>query len=185
MKRTLSASATADAIPLSFECHYHGSPVLVGTNFDPKDLHARIIYSNGEWKELHSYEYTISGNLITQKGNNNIFTAIYNNELQDSFVVYGYENDNTDKDFKITQLNDNIEIDVTDRYYPLFYHNLLDKIYVTATRLNKFLTPGTYRLILPKRTGLNCKHASEWIVVKNLNNDIKITPITFYHKERK
>lgn len=168
---------------ISFECHYHGNPVLIGTDFDPKKLHARILYGDGTWEDLHSYQYTISDTLVTQKGNNNIYTAIHSSGLQDKFVVYGYDIGHSDKDFKIFQLNDNIEIDITDSYYPLFYHDLLDKIYVTVTRLNKILTPGKYRLILPKNTGLNCKHASEWIVIKELSNNIKITPIKFYHEE--
>jgi hypothetical protein len=187
MKTTLSASATADAISLenkivSFECHYHGDPVLIGTEFDPKKLHARILYDNGVWKDLHSYEYIVSDKLVTQKGNNNIYTATYES-LSDKFVVFGYDIDKLDKDFKILQRNDNIEVDVTDSYYPLFYHDLLDKIYVTTVRLNQFLTPGEYRIILPKNTGLNCKHASEWKVFKDFNNNIKITPINFYHEE--
>lgn len=168
---------------ISFECHYHGGPVLIGTEFDPKDLHARALYGNGHWEELHSYQYSIPDRLVTQKGNNNIYTATHPSGLEDRFVVFGYDVDDSDMDFKIYQVNDNIEIDVTDSYYPLFYHDLLDKIYVTAMRLNKILPAGIYRLVLPKNTGLNCKHASEWKVIKDLNNNIKITPIKFYHEE--
>ena len=168
---------------ISFECHYHGGPVEVGTHFDPKDLHARILYGDGIWEELHSYDYIVSDTLVTQSGNNNVYTAIHPSGLEDRFVVFGYKVDESDMDFKIYQVNDNIEIDVTDSYYPLFYHDLLDKIYVNAIRLNKQLTPGTFRIILPKCTGLNCKHPSEWLVVKTMDNNIKITPIKFYHKE--
>jgi hypothetical protein len=156
---------------------------LIGTEFDPKKLHARILYSDGTWEDLHSYQYSISDKLVTQKGNNNIYTATHPSGLKDKFVVFGYSIDNLDKDFKIYEVNDNIEVDVTDAYYTLFYHELLDKIYVTTTRLNKILTPGKYRLILPKNTGLNCKHASEWIVIKDSKNNIKITPIKFYHSQ--
>ena len=166
-----------------FECHYHGDPVLINTEFDPKKLHARIVYNNGECENLHSYQYDISGKIVTKKGNNNYYTAIHHSGLKDEFVVFGYEEDETDKDFKIFQQNDNIEIDLTNAYYPLFYHDILDKIYVSTQRLNRFLTPGKYRLILPKNTGLNCKHASEWIVIKSLDNNVKITPIKYYHKE--
>ena len=168
---------------ISFECHYHGEPVLIGTEFDPKKLHARILYGNGIWEELHSYQYTISDKLVTQKGNNNIYTATHPCGLEDRFVVFGYNIDDTDMDFQIYQVNGNIETDVTDAYYTLFYHDLLGKIYVTTTRLNEILSPGKYRIVLPKNTGLNCKHASEWKIVKTLDNNLTITPIKFYHKE--
>lgn len=194
MKTKTSASATiADAISLktsytepkiiSFECHYHGEPVLIGTEFDPKKLHARALYDNGEWKELYSYQYNISGKLVTKEGNNNIYTAIHTSGLEDRFIVFGYSNDDFDMDFQIYQVNDKIEINVTDAYYTLFYHDLLGKIYVTTTRMNQILQPGEYRMILPKNTGLNCKHASEWKIKKDENNNLRITPIKFYHKE--
>ena len=165
---------------ISFECHYHGEPVPIGTEFDPKKLHARILLGDGTWKELHSYDYEISSKLVTEVGNN-IYTATYSPRLKDDFTVLGYNVDNLDKDFKIFQRNGNIDIDVTDAYYPLFYNDLLGKIHVT--KLNSELTAGEYTIILPKNTGLNCKHASEWKVFKELNNNIKITPIKFYHKE--
>ncbi len=168
---------------ISFECHYHGDPVPIGTEYDPKKLHARILYGNGIWEDLHSYQYEVSSKLVTEKGNNNIYIATHPSGLEDRFVVFGYSVDKSDMDFKVYQVNGKIETDVTDVYYPLFYHDLLGKIYVTTMRLNKFLSAGEYRFILPKNTGLNCKHASEWKVIKNLNNNIKITPIKFYHEE--
>lgn len=169
---------------ISFECHYHGGPVEVGTHFDPKDLHAKALYGSGIWEELNSYDYIIlEDTLVTQTGNNNVYTAMHPCGLEDRFIVFGYKVDESDMDFKIYQLDGNMESDVTDSYYPLFYHDLLDKIYVNTMRLNKYLTPGKYRIVLPKHTGLNCKHSSEWIVIKTMDNNIKITPIKFYHEE--
>lgn len=168
---------------VSFECHYHGDPVLINTEFDKKKLHARILYDDGEWKDLYSYEYNLPEDTIVKEvGNNNFYTATYQT-FEDKFVVYGYSESEADKDFQIFQRNGNIETDVTDAYYPLFYNEILGKIHVTISKLNSELTAGVYRIILPKNTGLNCKHASEWMIKKNLNNDIIITPIKFYHEE--
>lgn len=172
--------------PIKFEIHYHGAPVLVGEKYNPKDLHAHLIYSNKEFKDVLSVDYTVDDNLITHTGQN-IFKATYienGKTFIDYFMVYGYTNKRyIDKEFQMFLIHDNgYEEDVTDYCSPLLYDNNLGKIYVTLNRLNKALFKGKFRMILPINSGLHMKYATEWIVLKN-NFNIKTTLIKTYNEE--
>ena len=173
--------------PIKFEVHYHGAPVLVGERYDPKDLHAHLINSNKEFIDVRS-DLILSDNLITQTGQNSFYaTYNYNGEtLIDYFTVYGYTNkryQNMDlKVFYIHEDQNNYEEDVTDYFYPLFYDDILGKIYVTINRLDKLLYKGKFRIIFPQDSGLYHQYATEWIVLKN-NSNIKMTLVKTYNEE--
>lgn len=171
--------------PIKFEVHYHGTPVLVGQRYDPKDLHAHLIYSDKEFKDVRSIDFTVSDNLVTHTGQNSFYaTYIWNNKtFIDYFTVYGYTNKRyINKDFKIFYIDDNQENDMTEYYYPLFYNKNLDKIYVTINNLNKHLLKGKYKITVPQDSGMNHRYATEWIVIKDSYN-IKITLIKTYNEE--
>lgn len=172
--------------PIKFEVHYHGAPVLVGERYDPKDLHAHLICSDKEFIDVRSIDYTINDNLITHTGQNSFCaTYIWNGKtFIDYFTVYGYTNKRyIDKEFQVFYIHDNLyEEDVTDFCYPLFYDEILDKIYITMNRLNNNLYKGKYRMILPQNSGMYYKYATEWIIIKDDFN-VKTTLIKIYNEE--
>ena len=170
--------------PIKFEVHYHGAPVLVGERYDIKNIHAHLIYSDKEFEDVRSF--AVSKNLITHTGQNS-FYAIYiwnGKAFVDYFMVYGYTNKRyVDKEFKIIEIQTNShEEDVTEFCYPLFYDEILGKIYITLDRLNKNLYKGTFRVTLPKDTGMLHQYASEWLIEKDDFN-VKTTLIKTYNDE--
>lgn len=166
---------------LRFECHYHGAPVVIGKEYDKADLHADVLYDDGELKSLSPYEYNVPDDrLITDK--DNIFIASYVG-LSDVFHVKGVTLNESDAEFKVFSIEGKTEVDVTYAYEPLLYNTVLEKIYVNLDRLNRVFTAGKYRMILPRNTGMCSKYASEWIVIKGKNNSIKATPVKFYTEE--
>lgn len=174
--------------PIKFEVHYHGAPVLVGERYDPKDLHAHLICSDKEFIDVRSVDYTVNDNLITHTGQN-YFQATYiwnGKSFIDYFMVYGYTNKRyTDKDFKVFYIHDSsYEEDMTDYYYPLFYDEKMDKIYLSMNRLDKKLFKGKYRMILPKNSGMYHQYATEWIAIKDDFN-VKLTLVKVYNEEEK
>lgn len=174
--------------PIKFEVHYHGAPVLVGERYDPKDLHAHLIYSDKEFVDVRSVDFTTNDNLITHTGQNSFYaTYTVNGEtFIDYFLVYGYTNKRyIDKDFQVFNIHDNLcEENVTDFCYPLFYNENLGKIYITLNNLYKNLYEGKFRFILPRDTGMCHKYSSEWIVIKTQDN-VKVTLVKYYDEEEK
>ena len=144
--------------PIKFEVHYHGTPVLVGEKYDPGNLHAHLILSDKEFVDVRSVDFSVNSNEVTHTGQN-IFQATFNWNGKcfiDYFMVYGYTNKRyINKEFQVFYIHENnIEEDVTDFCMPLFYNIELDKIYITINRLNKYLYEGTFRITLPKDTGM-------------------------------
>ena len=171
--------------PIKFEVHYHGAPVLVGERYDPKNLHAHLIYSDKEFIDVRSVDYIVNDDLITHTGQNSFYaTYIWNNKtFIDYFMVYGYTNKRyINKEFKVFFINDTYEEDITDYCYPLFYDEKLDKIYITTNRLNKNLYKGKFRMVLPEGTGLHHRYTTEWIVIKDDFN-VTITLTKTYNEE--
>lgn len=171
--------------PIKFEVHYHGTPILVGEKYNLKDLHAHLIYSDKEFIDVRSVDFTVNDFIITHTGQNYFFaTYIWNDKtFIDYFMVYGYTNKKyIDKDFQVFFIHDNYEEDITEFCYLSFFDTTLNKIYITLNRLNKNLFKGKFRMILPKNTGMHHKYATEWIVVKDDSNT-KITLIKTYHEE--
>lgn len=168
---------------IKFECHYHSAPVLIGEKFDTANLHAEAYYEDGEIRDIFSDEYTILEEDWTITEINNVFTASYMGFI-DKFHVKGYTADGSVREFKIFSIEGKKEVDVTDAYEFLFYNPVLEKPYVTLATMNRILTAGKYRFILPMKTGMCGKYASEWIVIKDLNNSIRATPVKFYRDER-
>lgn len=167
---------------IGFECHYHGAPVLIGKEFDAADIHADAHYSNGQFKDVFSDEYTILEKDRTVTDKDNIFTAEYMG-FTCKFHVRGYTVNGSVREFKVFSIEGRVEVDVTDVYGPLFYNPVLEKPYVTLAIMNRCLTEGKYRFILPMKTGMCGKYASEWIVIKD--NAIKATPVMFYRDDIK
>ena len=172
--------------PIKFEVHYHGAPVLVGERYDPKDLHAHLIYSDKEFIDVRSVDFKVSDNLISRTGQNS-FTATYiwkDKTFVDYFMVYGYTNKRyIDKEFKVVQIHDDLsEEDITEFCYPLFYDEILCKIYITLDRLNKNLFKGKFKMTLPQNTGMIHQYASEWIIIKSDFN-VKATLNKTYNEE--
>lgn len=161
---------------------YLGPPVLVGTKYDTSKLHVDLKLKNGTIKVLNLGEYSVSDVQVNHV-RNNIYEVHYAG-LKDKFYVYGYKLKNTiDLDFKAFVIHNNgYEEDITDMFYELFYDQHMQKIYVTVSRMNKFLFESTYRLYLPKDSGLFKKYATEWIVNKDENN-INITLNKVFNEE--
>lgn len=171
--------------PIKFEVHYHGTPVLVGKRYDPKDLHAHLIFSDKEFVDVRSIDFMTDKDIITHTGQN-YFRATYNwndKTFIDYFMVYGYTNKRyIDKEFKIFFIHDDgVEEDMTEYYELLFYENNMEKVFITTNKLDKTLTEGKYRMILPRGTGMHLKYASEWIIEKDSN--VKVKLIKVYNEE--
>lgn len=171
--------------PIKFEVHYHGTPVLVGKRYDPKDLHAHLIFSDKEFVDVRSIDFMINKNLITHTGQN-YFYATYNwndKTFIDYFMVYGYTNKRyIDKEFKVFLIHeDGTEEDMSEYYKILFYEENMEKVFITMNKLDKGLIDGKYRMILPRGTGLHLKYATEWIIEKKSN--VKAKLIKVYNEE--
>lgn len=171
--------------PILFEVHYHGAPVLVGKRYNPGDLHAHLLLSDKEFLDVRSVDYEVDGSNITHTGQN-IFKATYHwngKTFIDYFRVYGYTNKRyIDQNFQIFSINDSQEEDVTGQYKHLFYNDFLDAIYITINNLNKHLSDGIFRFILPQNTGLYKQYATEWIIKKD-ESGTKITLLKVYNEE--
>ena len=171
--------------PILFEVHYHGTPVLVGKHYNPGDLHAHLILSDKEFLDVRSVDYEVDGSDITHTGQN-IFKATYHwngKTFIDYFGVYGYTNKRyIDKDFQVFSIENSQEEDVTEQYRQLFYNEFLDKIYITINNLDKHLSNGIFRFILPQDTGLYHQYATEWIVKKD-ESGIKTNLFKVYNEE--
>lgn len=169
----LTVPITGDQ-PSGLHAFYLGPPVLIGRKYDTGKLYVDLLLKDGTIKVLRPEECIISDTIVNYE-KNNIYDIEYQG-LKDKFFVYGYQLKNTkDIDFKIFLIHDNgYEEDLTDMFYDSLFDTILNKVYVNINKLNNTLFTATYRLFLPKNTGMYQKYATEWTVYKDTYN-IQVT----------
>ena len=158
-----------------FEAHYHGIPIAVGKHFNVGDVHASALMESGEWKDLSIRDFFIPDTSPIQYAGNNVYEAYYMHngiKYTNYFTVLGYTNKDTiNPDFKLFVVHDNLhEEDITEISQFLFYDSIFEKIYITINKIDKALSNGKYRLIAPKNSGMHCKYATEWTIIKENGN---------------
>lgn len=167
-----------------FEAHYHGTPIAVGKHFNIADVHASALMESGEWKELSIRDFYIPDTSVIQHSGENVYEAyyIYNGiKYTNYFTVFGYTNKETiNPDFKLLLKRDNLYEDVTEKYYYVFFNMILEKIWVTQYKF-ELLPEGKYIITLPKNTGMHCKYATEWIIIRDNNTRLILNKV--YHEE--
>lgn len=168
----------------NFECHYNGKIVRIGKEFNPKDLHAHTVTSEGEWKELWYNEFTITPEDFTIKAKENYFIAEYDG-LTDIFCVYGYDVFNaTNGKYSLWHYNAILKtwVDVGESYSKHFMVSPT-KAHFSVGIFDNVLEVGLYKLIAPKNTGLCKKYASEWTINKSIYG-VRITLDRYFTDEK-
>lgn len=169
-----------------FEAHYHGKPIEVGKHFNVADVHASALMESGEWKDLSIRDFYIPNLSVVQNVGDNVYEAyyVYNGvKYTNYFNVRGYTNKETiNPDFKLLQKHDNLYKDITDEYYYTFYNALLDKIIVSQLKFDK-LPEGEYYVTLPKNSGMHCKYATDWVIIRDDNTRMILEKVYYEEDE--
>ena len=84
---TQTVVATPTPVPLKLEAAYSGNSVIVGKEYDKKNLTVTVVYDNGA-REIVT-DYTVSSDIIQQKGMNTII--IMYKDMTAAAYIYGTE----------------------------------------------------------------------------------------------
>lgn len=152
---------------------YEGPDIKVGHQFDPINLVVLLIDNRRRWKEIDYRDIKIepSDMKITSEGINWILVSYnFNNHiLRLRIGIRGYiEKDYQSNDFLVQYFNDNTHTvdDVTKKFdnacmmYGKRYFNW-GRFHDMAMHLGLY---GRFRVFAPKRTGLNTRYDTEWLV---------------------